>query len=337
MTDQKKPAAKKPAAPKEGKSTKPKSGTAKPNAAKPAKKAASPKKVKPRTAPQSRSVEPVAPELPPTTDQMILDALNGGLSMKEIAFVDTFLTCYNATKAWMEVYPTSNPKTAQSNASYCLSKDKIRAYLAKRAKAAFDRTEEAQDKLIQLYLMQAYGDANELAEYRRESCRYCYGIDHKYQRTPNEMRRAREQYERDLASELAKAKKDGIEAEFEPFDEEGGVGFDPRRDPHEDCPECFGEGIGREFFKDTRKLSPAAQALYAGVKVSKEGIEIKTVSREKAQEMLSKILKLTDDSTKVNFVFDKDELEAKYASKMAAAQKRMQELAEKRGLGDGGS
>lgn len=332
MTDKKKPAAKTPAT-NEGKATKPKSGTAKPKSAKPAAKPAKAKKpVKARSTPQKRSLTPVAPEPSPPTDQMVLDALADGLTMKEIAFIETYLTCYNATKAWMEVYPTNKPRTAQSSASDCLSKPKIRAYLAKRAKAAFDRTEEAQDRLIQLYIMQAYGDANELVEFRREACRYCYGTDHKYQRTPNEMRRAREQYDREVKSEKAKAAKDGQGVEFEPFDEEGGEGFDPRLPPHEDCPECFGQGIGREFFKDTRNLSPAAQALYAGVKVSKEGLEIKTVSREKAQEMLAKLLKLTDDTSNFNFNFDADELQTKFADKMAAAHERMAKIREARGL-----
>lgn len=59
------------------------------------------------------------------------------------------------------------------------------------------------------------------------------------------------------------------------FDEGGGVGFNATRDPHPDCPECFGEGVGRAIAKDTRQLSPGAKALYAGVKVTKEGLEIK--------------------------------------------------------------
>ena len=49
------------------------------------------------------------------------------------------------------------------------------------------------------------------------------------------------------------------------FDEASGIGYDPRCDPHPDCPECFGEGVVKVFVKDTRDLSPMAERLYAGV------------------------------------------------------------------------
>jgi phage terminase small subunit len=59
------------------------------------------------------------------------------------------------------------------------------------------------------------------------------------------------------------------------FDELGGVGFDARKPPNEKCPDCFGDGIGDAHFKDTRALSPSARRLYAGVKQTKDGLELK--------------------------------------------------------------
>jgi len=58
-------------------------------------------------------------------------------------------------------------------------------------------------------------------------------------------------------------------------DPRGGEGYDARKAPHLECPECFVEGIAQPFLKDTRDLSEGAQRLYAGVKVTKDGIEIK--------------------------------------------------------------
>jgi hypothetical protein len=42
------------------------------------------------------------------------------------------------------------------------------------------------------------------------------------------------------------------------FDEQGGTGYDRRRAPAPDCPECNGEGEGEAFFKDSLKASAQA-------------------------------------------------------------------------------
>lgn len=205
-----------------------------------------------------------------------------------------------------------------TKASQVLSKGKIRAYLAKRMRSMFERTEEAADRLIQQLQYAAYGDINELIEYRREACRYCHGEDHLYQFTPAEYRRAEKQ----------------AETEGEGFDPLGGIDFDPRKEPHPDCPECHGDGEGRVFFKDTRKLGPAGQALYAGAKVGPAGVEIKTASQERARELLARILKLFEEKTEVTVNLDTATLEEKFAAKMRAAHER-QALVLKERITDG--
>lgn len=67
---------------------------------------------------------------------------------------------------------------------------------------------------------------------------------------------------------------------------------DRARDPNPACDECGGEGYGRVFAQDTRKLSPAARSLYAGVKVTKEGFEVKMHSKDAALEKVFKHLGL---------------------------------------------
>jgi hypothetical protein len=69
------------------------------------------------------------------------------------------------------------------------------------------------------------------------------------------------------------------------FPMRGGIGFNPYRDPHPACPECFGKGRGFEVFKDTRNLSPGAARLYDGVKKTKDGLEIKVRNREKSLDL----------------------------------------------------
>lgn len=119
-------------------------------------------------------------------------------------------------------------------------------------------------------------DPRELVEVHRGSCRFCWGTDHNYQRTPREMREARQSWERDCAAAIKEARaQNKPEPAFGPFDEEGGSGFNPYRDPHPQCPECFGEGEARTVLKDTRDLSPAARLLFAGAKQTQHGIEIR--------------------------------------------------------------
>jgi len=72
------------------------------------------------------------------------------------------------------------------------------------------------------------------------------------------------------------------------------------RDPNPDCPECKGLGYGKVHAHDTRKLSPQARALYAGVKITKEGFEVKMHSKLDAMEKVFKHLGLfkTDNEQK---------------------------------------
>lgn len=64
------------------------------------------------------------------------------------------------------------------------------------------------------------------------------------------------------------------------------------REPRRDCTACAGEGRADVMIKDTRKLSPQAAALYAGVKITKDGIEVKMHSKLDALEKIFKHLGL---------------------------------------------
>src|SRR5690606_20274503 len=105
-------------------------------------------------------------------------------------------------------------------------------------------------------------------------------------------------------------------------------GYDKRQEPNPDCPECFGEGIGEVFMHDTRNLSPAAKVLYRGVKIGKGTIEMSMASAEKAQEILAKVLKLTEDKTELNVVINTD-LEDRYQKAMAKSRAMQQEVQER--------
>ncbi len=55
-----------------------------------------------------------------------------------------------------------------------------------------------------------------------------------------------------------------------------------RDDPNPKCRKCGGKGRGSVVITDTRKLSPAAAKLYAGVQVGKDGMKVLLRDRDAA-------------------------------------------------------
>lgn len=194
---------------------------------------------------------------------------NFDLSQREARFVMEMAVDGNASAAYVRA--GYEAKNANSNASRMSAKDSIQAAIAHvRAKVA-ERAGFSAEEALQLAADILRADTRELVEYRVSNCRYCYGDHHLYQRTAGEMAMARVKHD----SQVARRQERNKDYEDPGFDEQGGEGFDLRRDPNTDCPVCAGEGRGRVVIKDTRTVSKAAAALYAGVKEGKDGIEVK--------------------------------------------------------------
>lgn len=126
----------------------------------------------------------------------------------------------------------------------------------------------------------ASADVNELVQLRRTCCRFCYGFGYRYQWTQGE-------YERACEKAIAEGKPvpDGI----------GGFGFDMNRDPNDECPECGGLGVESVVVSDTRDLKGAARKLYAGIKQTKNGIEVLTRDQDAALNNIAKYLGMLVD------------------------------------------
>lgn len=135
--------------------------------------------------------------------------------------------------------------------------------------------------------LQRVVDANpaDLVQRRVGCCRHCHGVDFKYQRTKAEFDAAWAAYAAAIMTPRKPGQKDPT-----PPEDLGGIGFNRTREPNEACPECFGEGVGRTMITDTRKLSPDAAALYAGVKETKDGTQVLMLSQlEAADKILRKL------------------------------------------------
>jgi len=218
-----------------------------------------------------------------------VEDIGAELNDKQRRFCEEYLVDLNATQAYLRAGYEVSEKTASTNSSRMLANAKVAAHIQALKKGRAERTGTDADMVVQQWREIAMANPNDLMEFRRGCCRFCWGKDFKYQRTPREMEAAREAFERQVAAKIEQAKKDGEDAFIPPpFDEEGGVGYNRTRAANKDCPECFGDGEGYAHFKDTRYLPAPALTLYGGVKVTREGIEIKVNSKEKALEMLAR-------------------------------------------------
>jgi phage terminase small subunit len=196
------------------------------------------------------------------------------LNEKQKRFVDEYLVDLNGTQAAIRTGYAAG--SADVTAARLLGDARVQAYLQQRMADLAQRTEITQEMVLERWWKIATADPNELIQYRRLCCRYCFGNDHAYQWIDED--------EYEAACRAAKAEERRM-----PTDE-GGYGFDHAERPHPKCPQCHGEGRGDVFVHDTRDLKGSAKMLYDGVKITKNGLEVLTLSREKALENVARHL-----------------------------------------------
>lgn len=203
------------------------------------------------------------------------------LTPQQERFCQEYVTDLNGTQSAIRAgYST---RTANEQAGRLLSHVSVRSRIDELKAERATRTQITADRVLTEAWNIATADPRELVEYRVGACRYCFGKEHRYHRTASEFERA----EAEHAVKEQKAIEDGKPHPGE-FDPQGGVGYNKLADPNPECPECFGEGIGRTVFKDTSKVSPAVASLFAGVKETKDGLEIKLHSKDGALEKMFK-------------------------------------------------
>ncbi|WP_257834979.1 terminase small subunit [Burkholderia glumae] len=219
------------------------------------------------------------------------------LTPKQQAFVDEYLVDLNASAAARRA--GYSERGAGQMGDENLKKPQIAAAIASAMKARGERTRLTADRVLELAESMLLADVNALISYQHRCCRHCWGAGHAYQwKNERELALARQAHARALAA--AKKAKTPPEAWPAAPDESGGLGFDPRRAPHQECPECFGEGIQHEVVADTRNLPPEVRALYTGVKRTKEGFEIKTQSKDKLLELMFRHHGLLNDKLELS-------------------------------------
>ncbi|HHA1732815.1 TPA: terminase small subunit [Enterobacter hormaechei subsp. xiangfangensis] len=201
-----------------------------------------------------------------------------GLTAQQRRFVAEYLKDGNATQA--AIRAGYSKKSAEQIGYQLLQKTSVAQAIAQQQKASIARTLGGADEVLAQMWQLATFDANQLSQYRRGACRYCWGFGHQYQW-------------RDMVEFEEKRLEATERDKREPVDV-GGYGYDHTREPNPGCPRCNGDGIGQPYFADTRKLSPVAALAYFGVKLGKNGVEITAISRERMFEAVMKRLGLAD-------------------------------------------
>jgi hypothetical protein len=209
---------------------------------------------------------------PSNVDEMREDDLEG-LTPKQTAFVNEYLVDYNGTQAAIRAGYSED--SAGAIATENLRKPLIRIALQRRMDALADAAAVDATLVISELYQLAMADPRELSRIEIDCCRNCNGIEHKYQWTMPE-------YERALDEALVV----GMPAP----ELKGGFGFDPRREPHPECPGCHGRGVPTVIVSDSRKLSKAAAKLMATVLQRKDGtIESKLRDQDAALVALGRV------------------------------------------------
>jgi len=210
------------------------------------------------------------------------------LNAQQRAFVDALLADpkRNATEAYLRVYTVSTREAASASAGRLMADPRVHALIEKKDEEIAAGSKLTRELLAEHLRQLVIADPRDLMEFYRGACRYCHGHKHRYQFTPAELERALESYKaNDAAAVLKRVPGHVPDPMCLRFDYRGGVGFNPHNRPHPACPECFGHGEGYSYVKDTRDLTPEAARLYAGVKQTKEGLEIKVRSQDKMVEL----------------------------------------------------
>jgi len=193
-------------------------------------------------------VDPAAPGADKTVHRLL--AAEGapdperGLTKTETAFLREYLKDpqRNGTAAWLKVAPGNTPASAAQQAYVCLRKLDAKRAIAEADAALQARFDLDREALLSRLLAIATADPNELTQVRHVACPRCW---------PNERQEA--------------AEMNGGEQKAERI---------AWTEPDPACTHCHGEGQPVPWLADTRKLSPQARALFAGVKVTRDGVQI---------------------------------------------------------------
>lgn len=238
-----------------------------------------------------------------------------GLTPKQAAFVREYLVDLNATQA--AIRAGYSARTANEQAARLLANVSVAAAIERAMAQRAERTEITQDMVLERWWQIATADPNEVIQFRRTCCRYCHGKKFEYQWV-DEQEFAQALMSVRLTNEAEKAKKKPAPPLALPSDD-GGFGFVRSDPPHPQCPKCRGEGTPDVYAHDTRLLKGSARLLYAGVKVTQSGFEMKVHDQMAALDKVARHLGMYKDRVEVEVTDETSKIlaEARKAARRA--------------------
>lgn len=206
------------------------------------------------------------------------------LSALQNAFILEYSKDWKATQAAMRVGVAEG--NASQQAYRWLSNVEVYEAIEERKKDLAAAAGLSVEWVLRQWREVAEADPNELIYMELECCRHCHGLNHQFQWTEFEYNNAVAA----AAAHVCGAKCDQPCVKRIPPLPHGGFGFDPRRVPVNDCPYCHGKGVERVGIADTRRLKGSARRLYAGIKQTQHGIEVKMRDQDLARDNIAKYL-----------------------------------------------
>lgn len=209
-----------------------------------------------------------------------------GLSARQLAFVEEFLLDNNGTQA--AIRAGYSPANSGKAAFEMLANPKILEAIDHRVRDIAQAKSVTPEWIVSQWKMIASADPTDACYVRVECCRHCYGIGGNYQFDEQE-------YKLLVAAAAShtcgKNCSEPCGKKFPPL-ALGGFGYSPVNPPVPECPNCHGDGLSRVIVRDSKSLTGPVRRLIAGVKQTKDGIELKFRDQDRALENLAKFLGL---------------------------------------------
>lgn len=224
------------------------------------------------------------------TDPLLLKLLDE-LEPWQAVFVIEFAKTGNAAHSYRTAKPHVVDSTVASKGWKLTHDDRIsEAIRIARRSLCGDILVEARD-IVREWALIAAADPSELIRPVHRCCRYCHGAEHAYQ--------WKDEAEYAQACQSALEAVQGTDASPVVPDCSGGFGFNARALVAADCPACKGEGHLDVFVQDTDKLSTKGRKLYAGIKQTKDGIQVLMRDQEGALRNLAQYLGMLSTDIKL--------------------------------------
>lgn len=224
-------------------------------------------------------------------NEELLARLMADMEPHEAVFVMEFSRTGKAGPSYRKARPDVKANSADAAGWAMLRNQKVNdAVRVARRLIALDLRVAAVDVLREWYLI-ATADPAELMRTVHRCCRYCHGENHGYQ--------WRDEMEFAKACQTVLDDVEGTNRQPVMPDASGGFGFNDRQLVNADCPMCLGEGHRDTFIQATDKLSEGGRRLFAGVKVTKDGVEVKTRDQDAAWLHLARYIGMISNDVKL--------------------------------------